>query len=130
MTSSPAGRLGPRCSMNFSPTPNNSGALSLLAMTNWRAGRDNRENLDRNRRVKLTKILGALLLWSALFSISLSLAADLPVVRASYNAIGGGVTPLLGGHEKKIFHKYGISVDLEFLPLSTRTPAPLTHNIG
>src|SRR5262249_1399617 len=65
MTSSPAGRLGPRCSMNFSPTPNNSGALSLPAMTNWRAGRDNRENLDRNRRVKLTKILGALLLWSA-----------------------------------------------------------------
>src|SRR5262249_62203989 len=114
MTSSPAGRLGPRCSMNFSPTPNNSGALSLLAMTNWRAGRDNRENLDRNRRVKLTKILGALLLWSALFSISLSLAADLPVVRASYNAIGGGFTPPLVGHEKKTFQKYGISRGVEF----------------
>src|SRR5215470_1370849 len=49
MTSSPAGRLGPRCSMNFSPTPNNSGALSLPAMTNWRAGRDSRENLEKEQ---------------------------------------------------------------------------------
>ena len=35
------------------------------------------------------KIFAALLLWSSLFSIGHLLAADLPVVRASYNAIGG-----------------------------------------
>ena len=40
------------------------------------------------------KIFAALLLWSWLFSISHLLAADLPVVRASYNAIGGVFTPL------------------------------------
>ena len=40
------------------------------------------------------KIFAALLVWSSLFSISPLLAADLPVVRASYNAIGGVFTPL------------------------------------
>src|SRR6266404_9894042 len=83
--------------MNFSPSLSNSTALSLPAMTNWPAGRERRGNLARNKQVTLTqrhKIFAALLLWSSLFSISHLLAADLPVVRASYNAIGGVFTPL------------------------------------
>ena len=64
--------------------------------------------------MKQTKILAGLLLWSALFSLTRSLAADLPVVRASYNAIGGVFTPIWVAHENKLFNKYGISVDLKF----------------
>src|SRR4029453_15096095 len=129
MTSSPAGRLGRRCSMIFSPTQNNSRGSSLPAMTNWLAGRGNLENLEKNNRVKLTEILAALLLWSGLFSLTRSLAADLPVVRASYNAIGGGFTPLWVAYEKKLFKKDGLSVDFKFLPLTTGTQALLTKNV-
>jgi ABC-type nitrate/sulfonate/bicarbonate transport system substrate-binding protein len=98
-------------------------------MTNWLAGRGNLENLAMNNRVKLPNILAALLLWSGLFSLTRSLAADLPVVRASYNAIGGVFTPLWVAHENKLFNKYGISVDLKFLPLTTGTQALLTKNV-
>jgi ABC-type nitrate/sulfonate/bicarbonate transport system substrate-binding protein len=66
------------------------------------------------------KILAALLLWSSLSSIDDLFAADLPVVRASYNAIGGVFTPLWLAQENKLFNKYGISVDLKFLPLTRR----------
>ena len=75
------------------------------------------------------KIFAALLLWSWLFSISHLFAADLPVVRASYNAIGGVFTPLWLAQENKLFNKYGISVDLKFLPLTTGTQALLTKNV-
>src|SRR4029434_692356 len=105
MTSSPAGRLGRRFSMNFSPMQNNLRGSSLPAMTNWLAGRGNLENVAMNNRVKLPTILAALLLWSGLFSLTRSLAADLPVVRASYNAIGGGFTPPLGSPDYKLFHQ-------------------------
>ena len=98
-------------------------------MTSWRAGRGNRENLERIKRVKLTKILAGLLLWSGLFSFSRSFAADLPAVRASYNGIGGVFTPLWVASENKLFNKYGISVDLKFLPLTTGTQALLTKNV-
>jgi ABC-type nitrate/sulfonate/bicarbonate transport system substrate-binding protein len=53
----------------------------------------------------------------------------LPVVRASYNAIGWVFTPLWVAHENKLFNKYGISVDLRFLPLTTGTQALLTKNV-
>jgi ABC-type nitrate/sulfonate/bicarbonate transport system substrate-binding protein len=79
--------------------------------------------------VRLTKIFAGLLLSSALFSLSHSLAAELPVVRASYNAIGGVFTPLWVASENKLFNKYGISVDLKFLPLTTGTQALLTKNV-
>jgi ABC-type nitrate/sulfonate/bicarbonate transport system substrate-binding protein len=75
------------------------------------------------------KIFAALLVWSSLFSISHLLAADPPVVRASYNAIGGVFTPLWLAQENKLFNKYGISVDLKFLPLTTGTQALLTKNV-
>ena len=75
------------------------------------------------------KMLAALLLYSSLFSISHLSAADLPVVRASYNAIGGVFTPLWLAQENKLFNKYGISVDLKFLPLTTGTQALLTKNV-
>src|SRR5215475_11222775 len=107
MTSSPAARSGPRYSMNFFPTPNDSRAWSLPAMTNWRAGRGNRQNLERNKRVQLTKVLAGLLLWSGLFSMAPSLAADLPVVRASYNAIGGVFTPLWVAYERSEERRVG-----------------------
>src|SRR5688500_420916 len=129
MTSSPAGRFARKCSMNFSPTPNNSMAWSLPAMTNWLAGQSSPENLESNRRVNLTKILAGLLLFSGLFFVDRSLAADLPVVRASYNAIGGVFTPLWVAYENKLFNKYGIAVDLKFLPLTTGTQALLTKNV-
>ena len=98
-------------------------------MTNWLAGQSSRENLERNRRVNLTKILAGLLLFSGLFLIDRSLAADLPVVRASYNAIGGVFTPLWVAYENKLFNRYGIAVDLKFLPLTTGTQALLTKNV-
>lgn len=98
-------------------------------MTSWRAGHGNPENLERNKRVKLTKILAGLLLCTSLFSVNRLLAADLPVVRASYNAIGGVFTPLWVASENKLFNKYGISVDLKFLPLTTGTQALLTKNV-
>ena len=98
-------------------------------MTSWRAGHGNPENLERNKHVKLTKILAGLFLWSGLFSFSRSFAAELPVVRASYNAIGGVFTPLWVASENKLFNKYGISVDLKFLPLTTGTQALLTKNV-
>lgn len=98
-------------------------------MTSWRAGRGNPENLERNKRVKLTRIVAGLFLWSGLFSFSRSFAAELPVVRASYNAIGGVFTPLWVASENKLFNKYGISVDLKFLPLTTGTQALLTNNV-
>src|SRR5262249_682062 len=98
-------------------------------MTNWRAGRDSRENLERNRRVKLTKILAGMLIWRRLFLISGWVAADVRVVRGRYNAMGGVFTPLWVAHENKLFNKYGISVDLKFLPLTTGTQALLTKNV-
>ena len=64
-----------------------------------------------SKRVNTDKILAALLsLELGLFYFNRSLAADLPVVRASYNAIGGVFTPLWVAHENKLFNKYGISV--------------------
>jgi NitT/TauT family transport system substrate-binding protein len=56
-------------------------------------------------------------------------AADLPVVRASYNAIGGVFAPIWVAQENKFFNKYGISVDLKFLPLTTGTQALLTRDV-
>lgn len=79
--------------------------------------------------MNLTKILAGLLLFSGLFFTDRSLAADLPVVRASYNAIGGVFTPLWVAYENKLFNKYGIAVDLKFLPLTTGTQALLTKNV-
>lgn len=58
-----------------------------------------------------------------------SKAADLPVVRASYNAIGGVFTPIWLAQETKLFNKQGISVDLKFLPLTTGTQALLSKNV-
>jgi hypothetical protein len=43
------------------------------------------------------------MLWSLLLPLVPSRAADLPVVRASYNAIGGVFTPLWVAHENKLF---------------------------
>jgi hypothetical protein len=40
------------------------------------------------------------MLWSLLLPLVPSRAADLPAVRASYNAIGGVFTPLWVAHEK------------------------------
>jgi ABC-type nitrate/sulfonate/bicarbonate transport system substrate-binding protein len=68
--------------------------------------------------VNLTKILARLLLFSELFFLDRSFAADLPVMRASYNAIGGVFTPIWVAHENKLFNKYGLAVDVKFLPLS------------
>ena len=79
--------------------------------------------------MNLTKILAGLLLFSGLFFTDRSLAADLPVVRGSYNAIGGVFTPLWVAYENKLFNKYGIAVDLKFLPLTTGTQALLTKNV-
>jgi NitT/TauT family transport system substrate-binding protein len=56
-------------------------------------------------------------------------AAELPLVRASYNAIGGVFTPIWVAQENKFFNKYGISVDLKFLPLTTGTQALLTRDV-
>jgi NitT/TauT family transport system substrate-binding protein len=56
-------------------------------------------------------------------------AADLPLVRASYNAIGGVFTPIWLAQENKFFNRYGIAVDLKFLPLTTGTQALLSRNI-
>ena len=77
----------------------------------------------------MKKTLAALLVWASLLSITRSFAADLPLVRASYNAIGGVFTPLWVASENKLFNKYGISVDLKFLPLTTGTQALLTRNV-
>jgi NitT/TauT family transport system substrate-binding protein len=79
--------------------------------------------------VKRTKLLAGLLLSILLPPLARSLAADLPVVRASYNAIGGVFTPLWVAHENKLFNKYRISVDLKFLPLTTGTQALLTKDV-
>ena len=79
--------------------------------------------------IQLPKIFAAQLLGFSLFAISHLFAADLPVVRASYNAIGGVFTPLWVAQENKLFNKYGISVDLKFLPLTTGTQALLTKNV-
>lgn len=76
-----------------------------------------------------TKTLAGLLLWSFLLPLAPSAAADLPVVRASYNAIGGVFTPLWVAHERRLFEKHGISVDLRFLPLTTGTQALLARNV-
>ena len=67
-----------------------------------------------------------------LLSVTLSneaRAADLPVVRASYNAIGGVFTPIWLAQESKLFNKHGISVDLRFLPLTTGTQALLSKDV-
>jgi hypothetical protein len=53
--------------------------------------------------VKLKKIVAGLLVWNLLLPFVPSLAADLPVVRASYNAIGRVFTPLWVAHENKLF---------------------------
>jgi NitT/TauT family transport system substrate-binding protein len=98
-------------------------------MTNWPVGPSNRENLERSNSVKPTRVLAGLFLWSSLCTFTSTFAADLPVVRASYNAIGGVFTPLWIAHENKLFNKYGISVDLKFLPLTTGTQALLTKNV-
>src|SRR5262247_4106944 len=110
MTLLPAGRSGRKCWMNFSPTPGNSRELFLSDMTNWPVGPGSRENSERNSCVKPIKTLAGLLLWSSLLPIVPLLAADLPVVWASYNAIGGVFTPLWVAQENKLFNKYGISV--------------------
>jgi ABC-type nitrate/sulfonate/bicarbonate transport systems, periplasmic components len=80
-------------------------------------------------RIEPRKIFAALLLGIPLFFFTALFAADLPVVRASYNAIGGVFTPLWLAQENKLFNKYGISVDLKFLPLTTGTQALLTKNV-
>jgi NitT/TauT family transport system substrate-binding protein len=98
-------------------------------MTNWPVGPGSRENSERNSCVKRTTSLAGSLLCILLLPLTRSLAADLPVVRASYNAIGGVFTPIWVAHENKLFNKYGISVDLKFLPLTTGTQALLTKDV-
>src|SRR6185503_7693707 len=128
----PAGPSDRRWSMNFSPTQSNSTASSLPDTTSWPAGQERAGSLAMNStatRIEPAAMVAALLLGISIFSIHGSYAADLPVVRASYNAIGGVFTPLWLAQENKLFHKYGISVDLKFLPLTTGTQALLTKNV-
>jgi hypothetical protein len=90
--------------MNLLPTPNNSKAWFSPVMTSWRAGRDNPENLEMLREVNWIepkKCFAAFLFSAALLSFGGSFAAALPVVRASYNAIGGVFTPIWLAQENK-----------------------------
>lgn len=79
--------------------------------------------------MKPKNLVCGVLLWSSMVLFDHAPAADLPVVRASYNAIGGVFTPLWLAAENKLFNKHGISVDLKFLPLTTGTQALLTRNV-
>ena len=79
--------------------------------------------------IRRVKISVAFLLLASGFLFDEASGADLPVVRASYNAIGGVFTPIWLAQENKLFNKYGISVDLKFLPLTTGTQALLTRDI-
>jgi NitT/TauT family transport system substrate-binding protein len=65
------------------------------------------------------------------FAIALPAAysGELPVVRASYNAIGGVFTPIWLAQEHQLFQKHGIAVDLKFLPLTTGTQALISKNV-
>jgi NitT/TauT family transport system substrate-binding protein len=76
-----------------------------------------------------TILILALLLSAASARARQAGAADLPVVRASYNAIGGVFTPIWLAQENKFFNKYGTSVDLKFLPLTTGTQALLSRSV-
>ena len=79
--------------------------------------------------IKRVKVAVAFLLWASGLLFDEARTADLPVVRASYNAIGGVFTPIWLAQENRLFNKYGISVDLKFLPLTTGTQALLTRDI-
>ena len=79
--------------------------------------------------IRRVKISVAFLLWASGLLFDEARTADLPVVRSSYNAIGGVFTPIWLAQENKLFNKYGISVDLKFLPLTTGTQALLTRDI-
>lgn len=71
----------------------------------------------------------ALVLLASLLLFNNVRSAELPSVRASYNAIGGVFSPLWLAQENKLFEKYGISVDLKFLPLTTGTQALISRNV-
>jgi NitT/TauT family transport system substrate-binding protein len=71
----------------------------------------------------------ALLLLASITLFDNARSADLPVVRASYNAIGGVFTPIWLAQENKFFQKHGIAVDLKFLPLTTGTQALISKNV-
>jgi ABC-type nitrate/sulfonate/bicarbonate transport system substrate-binding protein len=78
---------------------------------------------------KPSKLYTAFLVAAAILLSRDALAADLPTVRASYNAIGGVFTPIWVAQENKLFNKHGISVDLKFLPLTTGTQALLSNSV-
>jgi ABC-type nitrate/sulfonate/bicarbonate transport system substrate-binding protein len=77
--------------------------------------------------MRMTSALFGLVFWIGCFgSVQ---AAELMPVRASYAAIGGVFTPLWLAQDYELFTKYGVAVDLRFMPPVVGTQALIAKSL-
>lgn len=81
--------------------------------------------------MKFRKCLMTGILWSVLVlnGSSMGRAAESNLVRANYSGISGAFAPFWIAHEKGLFAKYGVTVDLQYIAPATSTQGLLAKSL-